>query len=168
MKYFAITCMSLLLIVGCNNNKKANPDNDMVIIDEYATDVYEDPYQDSYEDLDEDIYNEGRGWSSDTDSLGYYGVYEGANLIGGKTLKTTLTLYDDNRYLIHSVDVGENAKTEEERGQYMIMGDLLTLIPDNNGSQRYYKTGDNHMTQLDENKQEIPTLHSQNFKLTRK
>ncbi|MCD7936129.1 MAG: copper resistance protein NlpE N-terminal domain-containing protein [Tannerellaceae bacterium] len=162
MKYIAIACMALLVLAGCNNRKATPTDPEVApFVTDYDADI------DSYEDDYEDFYDGAEG-RSDMDSLGYYGVYEGATFTGGKTLTTTLSLYDNHRYKIHSVDVGDNARTEEEEGTYMIMGDLLTLVPDEDGDKRFYRTGDNHFTQLDENQKEVPTLHSQNFRLTRK
>lgn len=155
MKYLTYISMLMLFIsTGCNNKQK-----------DYREDV-EAELREEKEYLE--WYEDENSLGSQIDSLGYYGVYENSHFPEGSTLKTTLVLYDNQRYKIESVDLGGGRETEEEHGTYMIFGDLLTLVSDDNGAERYYKTTEEELNEVDKDKNAVPVTHSTNFKIIRK
>ncbi|MCD8042421.1 MAG: copper resistance protein NlpE [Tannerellaceae bacterium] len=150
MKYLIIIGLVTGLLTGCHNKRTSTPDESFRVDEIDSVDQIED-YS---------TYN-------DMDTVGYYGVFEGMTAPNSRTVKAKLTLYDNNRYIIHSVDLDDDTKTEEEEGTYLIFGDLLTLTPDHNGTEQYYKTNDEHLIPLDDQKQEIKGIHSENLRLVR-
>ncbi len=161
MKYLFTVCVAVFALAACNNkNTNKAYQEDLEVIERNNEDVPQE--------YDND-YRAENDYRMDIDSLGYYGVYEGAHFgEDARTMKAKLVLYDNNRYVIESVDIDADHATAQEEGTYLIFGDLLTLTPDNNGVERYYRTDKEHMTQLDNDKKELSAYHSNDFRLYRK
>ncbi|MCD8193935.1 MAG: copper resistance protein NlpE N-terminal domain-containing protein [Tannerellaceae bacterium] len=152
MKYLLFLCMSAFLMTACNNKKNDYSRNGLLSTDQ------------ELRDDDEVVFRTGGG---EVDSLGYYGVYEGSQWDGAQTYKAKLTLFENNRYRIDPVDLGDGVMTDPEEGTFLIFGDLLTLTPDGTGKDYYFNTDNNDLHRLDDNKQKMVGQHATNFKLIR-
>lgn len=127
-KLFILAC-ACLLITSCNGNKK-NTDNAA-----------------STEAVAADMHNA-------ENSLDYEGTYTGtfpaADCPG---INITLTLNKDKTFELISDYIDRKDATFKDKGSYTLSGNLITLI--NGGEKKYYKVGENTLTALDNDKQEI-------------
>jgi len=151
MKYVVYICMLVWFTTACNNKKK-----------EYSEDYYGTEDKEYVEDREDKTLRYG---GQEVDSLGYYGVYEGSKWDGAQTYKAKLVLFDNNRYRIEPVDLGDGVTTRAEEGTFLIFGDLLTLTPDNDGEVHYYQTGTGSLDRVDENKQVVEGVHATSFRM---
>ncbi|MCC8199484.1 MAG: copper resistance protein NlpE N-terminal domain-containing protein [Tannerellaceae bacterium] len=154
MKYVVYMCLLVWFATACHNKKK-----------EYSEDHYGTHDREYVEEReDKTLYYGGQ----EVDSLGYYGVYEGSRWDGAETYKAKLVLFDNNRYRIEPVDLGNGVSTRAEEGTYLIFGDLLTLTPDDNGDVHYYHTKEDHLHRVDENQQVVEGQHATSFRMITK
>jgi len=114
---------------------------------------------------EEVVFRTGGG---EVDSLGYYGVYEGSQWDGAQTYKAKLTLFENNRYRIDPVDLGDGVMTDVEEGTFLIFGDQLSLTPDGTGKDYYFHANDDNLERLDDDKNKIVGQHATSFKLIKK
>lgn len=117
--------------LGCNEKEKTEVNNEIVV--------------DSTTFLVNDEHNA-------RNSLDYIGTYEGiipcADCEG---IKTSLSLEDDKNYVLKTTYLGKkNATTNEVRGTYSWnkKGNTIVLSDNENGASHYF-VGENHLTQLD-------------------
>lgn len=80
----------------------------------------------------------------------YTGTFPAADCPG---INTTLTLNKDKTFTCISEYIDRKDATFAENGTYVIEGNMLTLITD--GQPQYYKIGENTLTHLDGDKQEV-------------
>jgi len=88
-------------------------------------------------------------------SLDYWGTYKGTlPSASGEGMETTLTLRRDMTYTLETVYVGKDDNTFEEKGDYSIDGNVITLSNHSDGNQ-YYQVQENQVVKLDNNRQKI-------------
>lgn len=80
----------------------------------------------------------------------YAGTLPAADCPG---IKTTLTLNSDRTFTLISDYIDRKDATYTEKGSYALKDNLLTLTFEND--QQYYKVGENTLTRLNRDKQEI-------------
>ncbi|MCD7936350.1 MAG: copper resistance protein NlpE N-terminal domain-containing protein [Tannerellaceae bacterium] len=100
--------------------------------------------------------------------INYYGTYAGTlPAADGPGIQATLSLYDDNTYLLKFVYLEKEEDTGlEEHGKYYVSGDVLTLQANN--QEQYYRITDNSLIMLDAAKQEVKTSPTENYRLEKK
>ena len=142
--YFLTTCIvyrrqitlsrthvyACLLIAACNSNKKST-DNTTIAADTEVTDMHNAENALDYDGT-------------------YTGTFPAADCPG---INITLTLNKDKTFTLVSEYIDRKDATFTDKGNYTIEGNLITL---QNGTEKnYYKVGENTLTALDRDKQEI-------------
>lgn len=99
----------------------------------------------------EDNNNEVTDIHTAENSLDYTGTYKGTiPAAGGESVLTTLRIRKNNTYILSHLYPDRPDQTFEEKGEYTVQGNLLTLTNSRNISQ-YYHIGENHLRPLDNN-----------------
>lgn len=128
-KIFMLAC-ACLLIAACNSNKKST-DNTTIVADTEVADMHNAENALDYDGT-------------------YTGTFPAADCPG---INITLTLNKDKTFTLVSEYIDRKDATFTDKGNYTIEGNLITL---QNGTEKnYYKVGENTLTALDRDKQEI-------------
>ena len=128
-KIFMLAC-ACLLIAACNSNKKST-DNTTIVADTEVADMHNAENALDYDGT-------------------YTGTFPAADCPG---INITLTLNRDKTFTLVSEYIDRKDATFTDKGNYTIEGNLITL---QNGTEKnYYKVGENTLTALDRDKQEI-------------
>lgn len=101
-------------------------------------------------------------------SLDYEGTYTGtfpaADCPG---IEMTLRLKADGRYDLRMKYIDRETRSEE-KGEYRIEDNLLTLTSDNGREISYYKVGENQLRRLDADKQPVTGALAEQYVLKKK
>ncbi|MDO5663764.1 MAG: copper resistance protein NlpE [Bacteroidia bacterium] len=88
--------------------------------------------------------------------LDYKGVYEGTLPCADcEGIKTTLTVNEDNTFVLISEYLGKKGETFEDKGTYFIEDGEVLVIQDEEGDQKYFKLMEGSLAQLDADKKMI-------------
>ena len=99
-------------------------------------------------------------------ALDYTGVYTGTfPAADAPGIEITLDLRKDGTYRMRSHYIDRS--TFRTEGAYRVEGNLLTLQPADGGAPEYYHVGENVLTRLDGDKQEIRGALASHYKLTK-
>lgn len=139
-KFYLAAVLSITILAGCNNGKRAN---DRVSTN---TDTIQVP----------DMHNA-------ESSLDYFGEYKGtipaADCPG---IEVTLILNKDNTYTQKYIYIDRDTAFDET-GTFTIKGNILTTTSKDNGEKFYYKVEEGRIVMLDADKQPITGALADNY-----
>lgn len=139
-KLFILAC-ACLLITSCNSNKK-NTDKSAT-----ATEAV-------------DMHNAAN-------SLDYIGTYTGTfPAADGPGINMTLIIKKDKTFELVSEYIDRENATFKEYGVYSVEGNIMMLL--NGDDKQYYKIGENTLTALNQDKQEITGELAKHYVLHKK
>jgi len=151
MKTIVSLLVVVLFVTSCNNRKNK--------IDDHMS-YYEENVQESTDRYEDGIHNA-------ENSLDYYGTYKGT-FPGADNpgIKTTLTLHKDQSYTLESVYTGKEDNKFEEKGDFSVDGNTLTLYS-KTGQNQYFKVEEGRLRKLDDNQQVITGSLAEDYILTK-
>lgn len=139
MKTMVCLLLAVTFLVSCHNNHRRDLQDNT---------YYEEDVQESSDRYDHDLHSA----ENSLDYLGTYtGTFPGADNPG---IATKLTLHRDQSYTLESVYTGKDENKFEEKGDFSVDGNTLTLYS-KSGQNQYFKIEEGRLRKLDNDKQVI-------------